>query len=183
MEVSDAFIEEWHLKYDEHDEEDYREITSLVSADVSRYGAISKETFKRIVNWKAARAKGYIEWTNFSKYNKAFREALSMRDDQTVAVLDDLPGVGIPIASTILNFIYPKEFPIVDFRTVDALKKLGHLDKSKSRYYFRDTVQGYCCFRESILNILKQCPNRSLREIDRALFAYHKIKLDAKNLG
>jgi hypothetical protein len=179
--IDDAFIEKWHLRYCEHDEKEYERIILAVLNDITRMGTISKLTLERIVNWKAARAKGYVKWKNFGKYKKAFRTALSSWEDQKIAILDDLPGVGIPMASTILHFIYPKIFPIVDFRTVEALQKGGYLDKSKSKYRFRDTIQGYNCFRRTILNIAQRCPTRSLREIDRALFAYHKIELDPKS--
>src|SRR4030042_2938662 len=166
MTIDDAFIEKWHPKYDEHDEKEYEEIILAVLKDVTGMGTISKLTFERIMNWKAARAKGYVEWKNFDKYKKAFRNALSAQEEQKVTILDDLPGVGIPIASTILHFVYPKIFPIVDFRTVETLQKGEYLDKTKRKYYFRDTSQGYNCFRHTILNIAQRCPPRSLRKID-----------------
>lgn len=188
MIIDDAFIRKWHPQYKEHDEKGYRDIIPVVSSDIARTHTISESTFKSILNWKTARAKGFVEWKNFAKYKKGFRKALHALKGQgktrnsrrALEVLDDLPGIGIPVASTILHFACPEVFPIVDFRTVGVLQESGHLDKSKSLYHYRDTIPGYQSFRDAIANIVNQCPKRSLRQIDRALFAYHKNKLNHK---
>lgn len=91
-----------------------------------------------------------------------------------------LPGVRMPVASTILHFIYPKRFPIVDYRTVETLQHFDCLNKSRSRYFFRDTIAGYRVFQRVMLNIARQRQKWSLRQIDRALFAYHKEELKPK---
>jgi thermostable 8-oxoguanine DNA glycosylase len=181
MIVDDAFIGEWSKKYAEHDDDEYNNILSKISKNTSETGTISKDMLVRIINWKAARAKGYVDWRNFGKYVKTFSAALSAQEKQKISIMDDLPGIGIPVASAIMHFVYPQNFPIVDFRTVEALKEMGYLDKTKSTHHFRDTIFGYEDFRQAILGIAKKCPRRSLREIDRALFAYHKVMLDSKS--
>lgn len=180
MIVDDAFIEEWSKKYSGQDDE-YNNILSEISKNTADTGTISKDLFARIVNWKAARAKGYVDWKNFEKYAKTISVAFSAQENQKISIIDDLPGIGIPVASAIMHFVYPQNFPTVDFRTVEALKEMGYLDKTKSTHHFRDTIFGYESFRQTILGIAKKCPERSLREIDRALFAYHKVMLDSKS--
>ena len=83
----------------------------------------------------------------------------------------ELDGIGAPIGSTILHFIYPDKFPIMDVRTCESLFHLGYI-KSKSRDEKR-----YPMFRKAILDIQKQCDQYSLRQIDKALFAYDKFEL------
>jgi hypothetical protein len=181
MIVDDAFIGKWSKKYVEQDDDEYNNILSEISKNVAETGTLSKDTLVRIINWKAARAKGYVNWKNFEKYAKAFSVALSAQENQKISIMDDLPGVGIPVASTIMHFVYPQKFPIVDFRTAETLKELGYLDKTKSTHHFRDTMSGYESFRQAILGIAENCPERSLREIDRALFVYHKVMFGSKN--
>jgi len=178
--IDDEFIAKWDSQYDEGDESEYRCLVKRVRTQVQSLGVISRQTFEHIYDWKAARAKRHVRWKKFRIYTKGLREALRAADDRRVAILDDLPGIGIPVASTLLHFIYPKRFPIVDYRTVEALQDLDCLDKSRSLYSFRDTPEGYGVFRQVMLNIARQHPKWSLRQIDRALFAYHKKELEPK---
>ncbi len=175
--IDDAFIERWEAKYDqiEGDEKDYDEIIKKVKVEISQIGTISKDTLEEIYNWKAPRAKGYVKWEDFNRYEEVIRNAIQASRDEKIAILDDLPGIGIPVASTILHFIYPETFSIADIRTVEFLQNSGYLDNSKRFYYFRDTIQGYCSFCQSISKIVESCPEKSLRQIDKAMFAYHKI--------
>lgn len=88
-----------------------------------------------------------------------------------MAILDELYGIGVPVASTILHFIYPSIFPIMDVRAAEALYYSGYLN-AKSR-----TQNNYANYRRVITDIAQQ--NKcSLRELDKALFAYHKKKLE-----
>lgn len=180
MIVDDAFLERWHPIYDKvtkkHDEHDYQCLLKIVRRDVRMSATLQKETLERIYDWKAPRAKPHVKWERYRLYANMFRKALENRvkPDEKVAILDNLPGIGIPVASTILHLVYPEIFPIVDFRTVEVLRDNEHLDQSRGKYYYRDTIEGYQVFRSAVEDIARQCPKWSLRQIDRALFAYHK---------
>ena len=63
----------------------------------------------------------------------------------------------------------------MDVRTVEALQLLGYIDKDIKMSTIRDTIEGYHIYRSKILEISKQV-KRNLREIDKALFKFHKIK-------
>jgi hypothetical protein len=185
--VNDEFIRHWGPRYDEiaHDEFDYQNLIQRVIEEVRDGGSISSDTFWRIYNWKAPRARYHVQWDNFNIYENAFRNVLQLPDEQNelkVMVLDNLPGIGIPVASTILHFMYPNVFPIIDFRTVEALQNLDCLDNGRPFYYFRDRLDGYMIFRGVISDIVQQYPHWNLRQIDRALFAYHKIHLGPMHL-
>ncbi len=183
--IDEEFICKYGLKYDDPkiggDEKEYKELVKKVFEDVSQ-GRISKSTFEYILNWKAARAKGYVKWDEFEKYENTFKNVIGMIKtdpnkylDTIISDLDELPGIGIPVASTIAHFISPKDFPIVDFRTVQVLQKANLLDAKEKYYYYRDKVEGYKDFRNKILKIAKNYARGDLRKVDRALFAYHKI--------
>ncbi len=172
--INDAFIEKWHPKYDkiEDDEPEYQAILEVVAKEVSEIRTISEPTFRRILDWKAARVKGSVEWNAYDTYRDSFRHCLLAPDNRKLAILVELPGIGAPVGSTILHFMYPKRLPIIDKRTVEVLHYAGHL-KSKQR-----NETSYAAFRAAIFGIAQQCPRWSLREIDRALFAYHKIEFE-----
>ncbi len=174
--IDDPFIDRWEAEYDriEGDDRKYEKIIAQVKEDISRISSISKDTLEEIYNWKAARAKGYVRWEDYSKYEEAIGNSLCAPKDKKIAILDDLPGIGIPLASTILHFVYPETFPIVDIRTVEFLQNAGYLDKLKSYYYFRDTIQGYSFFFNIVTEISQRLPKKCLRQIDKAMFANHK---------
>jgi hypothetical protein len=62
--------------------------------------------------------------------------------------------------------------PIIDVRTVEVLYTAGLISTDR-----RDLAH-YEEFRKAIEGIRQRCPGWSLREIDRALFAYHKQVLE-----
>ena len=146
-------------------------------------GTISKETFLAIWKWKGAnRAIRHVRLDEYdSRYAEAFRRAASeLPERRLAALLADavkLPGIRAPSGSTILHFIDPDTMPIIDVRTVEVLFAAG-LVSTKQR-----DLKHYEEFRLAIEGIRQRCPHRNLREIDRALFAYHKQVLDYSGHG
>ena len=170
--IDDNFIKEWHPKYDKPKiGGDYAEYENLIE-EVSR-GTISKPIFIHILDWKTPRVKGIIRLDNYDDYAEGIKRALQAPEERKLPILDDLYGIGVPVASTILHFIYPSIFPIMDIRVAEVLYYSGYLT-AKSR-----TQNNYVKFRRVILNVARQSKG-TLREIDRALFAYHKIELEAE---
>ena len=177
MSIDGNFIKKWGPLYDKPeiggDYIEYENIIKEVAVDISE-GALTKPTFIRILDWKAPRVKGIIKLDRFDDYSKGIKRALEAPDDRKLSILDDLYGINVPVASTILHFISPSIFPIMDIRVAEALYHFGYL-KAKSR-----TQRNYNHFCKVILNIAQET-KFSLREVDRALFAYHKIILEQAN--
>lgn len=166
----DAFVQWWEPQYDviEHDEAEYQCLIQLVREDVDSFGAISEETFRRMIEWKSARTKGYVHWSNYSLYIETVKDCLSMDGDHRLDAICKLPGVAERVGSTVLHFIYPDTYPIFDFRTLAALRHLGaDLGKSFS-------VNNYYRFREYLISTQVDLNRWTLRELDRAIFAFHK---------
>ncbi len=168
------------MKYDkiEKDEREYRNILEIISSDIKNKGTLKKSTFIRILDWKTTRVKGIVNLANFKEYARNIKKCLrdSYSDEEKLAILDNLRGIGVPVASTILHFIFPKTFPIMDIRTVEVLHLGQYIESDK-----RDQKR-FVPFRNEIKKIQKKYPNWSLREIDKALFAYHKIRIDKHKL-
>lgn len=171
--LDEAFIEKWSIEFEagSRDENHYLSLISTVRSDISKSGYLTKPVFISIINWKSPRVRPIFEKNDYRIYKNGIKRCLSSSDDNKLSVLMELPGIGAPIGSTILHFIYPDSFPIMDVRTCEALYYLGHIG-SKSRDEKR-----YPAFRNAVLDIQKKCGQYSLRQIDKALFAYHKQKL------
>ena len=165
--MDEEFIDKWsNIDVDEYE---YNNIIKLVKNDIETQHTIIESTFERIMNWKSARSKGNIRKQKYEEISKTFTEILSI--ENKLEKLKGIYGIGISIASCILHFIYPDDYPIVDVRTVEALQLLGYIDKDVKR----DTIKGYYIYRTIILDMSKKV-KRKLREIDKALFKFHKIK-------
>ncbi|WP_319506916.1 hypothetical protein [uncultured Methanolobus sp.] len=57
--------------YKESDEPDYKLIVKKVKSELSDAKTISMDTFTAIMDWKAARAKGRVNWDRFDLYQTA----------------------------------------------------------------------------------------------------------------
>lgn len=169
--IDDNFIRKWHPKYDkvENDEKEYREIIEQIRKEDFDRGIISEAITRRILRWKKARRATKFIVNNFVAFSEVVKKCIKLSEEEKLKILDDFPGIGVPVGSTILHLIYPDRFPIMDIRTAEVLYCFGYI-KTKTR-----SLKRYIPFRSTILDIHKQYPQWSLREIDRALFAYHKI--------
>ena len=183
--IDDAFIGEWHPKYDwtESDEGEYQELIAIVSRDISSEGTVSKSTFLRIWNWKGAmRVIGHVLMDAYDTlYAPAFRRAASKPPEKKLAELIapgvKLPGVEAATGSTLIHFMHPDSMPIIDVRTCEVLFAAGLISTD------RKDLAHYEEFRRAIDGIRRRCPRWTLRQIDRALFAYHKQVFDKGGSG
>jgi hypothetical protein len=178
--IDDAFIREWHPKYDltESDESEYQRLLVVTARDLDIADTVSKETFLAIWKWKGAlRVIQHVRLDEYdSRYATAFHRAAAAPPERKLACLlvpgVKLPGVEAPTGSTLLHFMHPQMIPIIDVRTVEVLHSAGLLSTDR-----RDLAH-FEEFRQAIEAIRRRCPAWSLRQIDRALFAYHKQFLE-----
>jgi hypothetical protein len=174
--INDAFISRWHPKYDETetDEPEYQRLVDQVARDMRAHGTLLQKTFIDILRWKKAiRAVRHVRLDEYgSLYQGAFRRAAAEVPARKLAALlapeCKLPGIGAAAGSTILHFIHPRKMPIIDVRTIEVLFAAG-LVSSRAI-----TLTHYEEFRYVMDCIRHRFAEWNLREIDRALFAYHK---------
>jgi len=187
---------------DYRDEQRYQGLIELVKKDIAERDTISKQTLKGILKWKLGPyygEDGNVDWEKYKiTYVPRFRLIISesISDNHKLFILiwdedklkDKLPvvsgvldnihgkagGFGVPVASTVLHFIFPDGFPIIDIRTAETLYVVCRI-KSPNRYDYRICDQ----FRQTILGIAGKT-GCSLHAIDRALFAYHRDVLQPK---
>lgn len=169
--INKEFIEEWSSHYDklygESDEPDYNQILNQVHLDLLDSKTLSKDTSIAIIEWKSARAKGKVDWNDFELYQTAITHVLELPDELKPGLLCWLDGINIPVASTILHFMYPDKFPIVDFRVTEVLNDAELLTS------YTISKKTYRIYKSVIEDIVKDT-GCDIRTIDRALFAYHK---------
>jgi len=169
--INGNFIKNWIPNKENPDEIEYKNILRTVQ-EQDLY--IDWDIFERIYNWKASRSKNYLDKKNKELYISAFKEISDLNDVEKINFFKQtkqrkkLPGILEPIASTILHFMYPDQFPIRDVRTVGTLRDKGLLRTKKISY--ND-------YRAEIFKIYNNCEGEfSLRQIDIALFTYNEEK-------
>jgi hypothetical protein len=183
--IDDAFIGEWHPKYEwtENDEDEYQRLVPTVARDMAATGTISKDTFLAIWNWKGAmRVIGHVVIGEYDTlYAPAFRHSASEPPERKLAALIapgvKLPGVEAATGSTLIHFMHPDRMPIIDVRTCEVLFAAGLISTD------RKDLAHYEEFRRAIDGIKRRCPRWTLRQIDRALFAYHKQVFEKDGSG
>lgn len=175
--IDSVFIEKWEKEYSKKDEEKYNDILNRVKIDLENIAGISFSTFKKLYNWKTG-GRSYsniIEKQYETIYNENIKISIELPDDKKIYILDGMPGVRIAVASTILHFIYPNQFPIIDVNTINALKKLGYYKLDEKIGKLRDSPESYNNYRRNLLKIQKSIDRYwSLHQIDKALFSFGK---------
>lgn len=181
IQIDDKFIEKWAARYPESniggDDEEYDLILSKVRDEISSIGTLSEETFLQIADWKSFHVRYKVDWDDFGVYQTTIKYVLEVPDRLKLSLLCGLEGVKIPVASTILNFMYPDKFPIVDYRVTQVLREAAGIELAKNiscKMYYR--------YKVAIENIVKDT-GYDIRTIDRALFAYHKKTYPPANKG
>ena len=91
--------------------------------------------------------------TSFSTSNARLR----------IEVLALLDGVDLRVASAILHFVFPRKYPIMDYRALWSLR----VENPKYNFELWDSYCNYC-------KMIAKENNVGLRTLDRALWQYSK---------
>jgi hypothetical protein len=116
-----------------------------------------------VCGWKTARSRPRVAANSERAIAEATGRALSANGEAArIAPLLELEGVGVPTASTLLYFVSPDDYPILDVR---ALESLGV--KPRSVYPVGLWLE--------YLNVCRTLARRagvSLRTLDKALWQH-----------
>lgn len=165
--LDSEFLATWHPRYErtENDEPVYRELISAFQKHSPHFIDLPEGLLRELIRWKSARIHTRVD---YDALTTAVRSSAAAPRGDRMAMLDVVAFVGPPVASTILHFMYPNTFPIFDVRTAEVLCE-AELTSSD-----RTTAENYPAFVKAIFEIKGRAPDYSLRQIDRALFAFHK---------
>ena len=142
-------------------------------ADLPEPKFLDKEHFVRIAMWKSPRPKPHYESNEESHIKDVTRQAyLATYEEEKLKILcddDDLHGVRIPVASTILYFMFPNNFPIFDIRVRTALAEANKWSRP-----VKDA--GVDAWKQYVV-LMRQLTAQlgvELRALDKALWEYTK---------
>ena len=145
---------------------------------ISKRGYYTKSEFRTVCLWKSRRPKKLYEKNSSTEIKQIFQKALDMKDEKSrIDKISELKGVSIPTASALLSVMAPNEYPIIDIRCIESLKKMDLI--KWSTITSNSWVKYLTLMRELALEL-----NVSPRKLDKALFAFNRRYLDEnfKNL-
>jgi hypothetical protein len=130
-----------------------------------RRGHYTREEFIEVCAWKTVRSRPKVARNSEAAVVAATGRALATDDEAArMSALLELEGVGVPTASTLLYFVFPESYPILDVR---ALESLGV--KPRSQYPLSFWL-GYLDACRS----LAAAHGVSVRTLDKALWQFSK---------
>jgi hypothetical protein len=134
-------------------------------------GEYRREHLVKIFDWKTrGRGRSRIALNSDAEITDALQLAVSAKTELcALSVLTGLSGVEIPVASTILTVVYPKQYTILDFRALYSLS----IDETVYSPRF------YLAYLDVCRQVARQAADAvgadvSLRKLDHALWQYSK---------
>lgn len=170
MELTGRRIREAAREYPEQDgvdfEEEKRQLELLPVAFAE--GSWTWEDLEWIVRWKSHRALPAFRDNDTELAEDTVRRALERRSvvEKIDTLQDNLHGVGVPVASSLLLFMDPTTYTVVDVKAWDALRAAGHLEAELSETPTVDEYLTYLGICHSLANEV----DVELRALDRALW-------------
>lgn len=131
--------------------------------DAKQRGYMNKDDLMAVAQWKSPRILPVCERNKeedikgFSKISFATRS-----DHARISALQAIEGVRFPMASVILHFVFPDDYPIIDQRVMNCVGGSTTISYSGWRSYV-----DFCKRTADEFGV-------SLRELDKALWAYDK---------
>jgi hypothetical protein len=147
------------------------EKAAFEAGEAIRKGDFTLVNLEAIVRWKSERAVQYLIGNSNEKIRRvlALVTAAGSSTETAVTALLELHGVDIAIASAILAAIYPEQYAVLDFRTLEAL---GHA-RHDVRFY--EEYLAFCkrLAESNIVQPQSDLPAPTpLRTLDRALWEW-----------
>jgi thermostable 8-oxoguanine DNA glycosylase len=170
MEITRDWIVEWAEKYDKDNQEEKMKeerVLKSIKAIGSPPAYLTKDVLKKIADWKASRTKGYIRKNNPKYVKEVTQVSLTAQNEKLMLeVLTLLNGVSIRMASAILQFCFPNQYTVMDWRAWQSLRNLGKISGE-----IEDTYECYKKYNDICQKIAKQF-HVSLRTLDKALWQW-----------
>lgn len=158
-------IESWASRYSEF--YDDSEVEALGHA-ARTAGYLAADQFRRIARWKTPRSQSRCRKNSETFVREVTAAAFSASEPRfKIEVLRLLDGVDWPTASVLLHFCDKEPWPIIDYRAFWSLSQA-----SPAGSYSFALWASYANYTRQLAKEL----NVSMRVLDRALWAYSKVK-------
>jgi GrpB-like predicted nucleotidyltransferase (UPF0157 family) len=136
-----------------------------LGAAVRARGHYTRAELIEVCAWKTVRSRPKVAANSARKVVAVTSRALAATDEtERISALLELEGVGMPTASTLLYFVFPDEYPILDVR---ALESLGVKGRSGYPISFWLAYLSAC-------RSLARLAGVSMRTLDKALWQHSK---------
>jgi len=174
--IDQSFVARWSTEYDNHfqsgdttawDRE--KQLRSwLLSQSSLKY--FDRKHFLLHGEWKLPRQRqNYLRNTD-TEIRRATQEAYcELNPVKKLNSLTRLHGVGRTVAASILHFLLPDEFAVFDFHCRAVLFETGYWHRPGSD----DSLDSWLDYNRIMVALAHQT-GVSLRNLDKALWAYHK---------
>lgn len=157
-----------------YDTENY--LFDVVGKNIRKKGYLTFDEFYAIAMWKSPRQKQkYL--LNKRLVTPKTKAAFNLKDEKSrMLKLCELEGVAIPTASAILSVVFPEDYAIMDIRCLNALRDMGYDISTYPR------INTWLLYIEIMKSIAGKYDKITPRDIDKALFAKHRIEQGENNL-
>lgn len=158
--IDAKFVDEWSARYLPKWD---AEVLEDVHPRVNSQGYYTLDDAKTVIRWKSRRSGGYLKRNDPADIKAITKMALDGPEHLAHRVLGVLRGVGNPVASALLMVAKPDTFTVMDRYAVHSL-----------RQHCEWTAKGWPSYPDYVKlcdAVAHRC-NRSLRELDRALWAW-----------
>lgn len=150
----------------EWDEKEFNKISN----DLENKDFISHYEFLRIRNFKTQNSTNEDEAHIKKITEKAVGFAKKDEIKKAVSILqEELNGVGIPVASTILAMRFSKRYCIIDRRVIEKLEKKGLIKKDEFKGYLT-SPEIYEKYLKLMREEAKKSDKKDLREFEKSLY-------------
>jgi hypothetical protein len=174
--IDKKFIKQWLSHYEKRMGNNvckYEVLAKQTRLDIKCYQSLSIGTIINIIDWKSSQTWRVLpfERDSIKEMQKTIHKILENKECNKIEELIKIDGIGVPLASTLLHFIFPNKYPIIDFRVIRTLsqaEQIDHKTKFSKDYYNK--------YKKLIIKLKEKFKDYSIREIDNALFEFDKYK-------
>lgn len=155
---------------------EYDDTRPLIAAlsHVQEQGYFTFEEFWRMCCWKEPRQRKRRYWQlNTDEDVRTLSRRVFATDDENerMALLDSLKGVGVPVASAILTLTDPSRYGVIDIRVWQVLHLYGEVNHTAegiglTQAHWREYLPILRCHASEL--------RATVRGVERALFAHHR---------
>jgi len=135
-------------------------------------GYLRKSELIDVCYWKSARAINLIKLNSPSEIRKLTEQAFATRfEKKKLELLTTLSGVDIPMASSILTLIDPKNYGVIDIRAWQVLFEMGTVNTNPKGVNF--SFKEWYRYLQIIRYFAKKF-KATARDIERTLYEAHQ---------
>ena len=174
--INKSFVYEWSGNYDKiyhgsYDETEERAIRDWLSRQ-KEPRTLNKEYFVRLGRWKTKRQTSNYKANDEHKIMEVTTSVYQASDEIIkLNILKNLKGVDVAVAATILHYLQPDVFPIFDYHVRKSLIKAGCWTRGENDASNKAWLEYLVIMRG-----MSKSLGVTLRELDKALFAYDKFR-------